>query len=63
MEHRQHLFEKLRSEATTLAQGIIDQNTIVPLSWLMILKKNTKSDQDLVIKTKIGKFKKGPRGL
>lgn len=58
IEHRQHLFEKLRSEATTLAKGITDQKITVPVSWLMILKQNTKSDEDFVIKTKIGKFKR-----
>lgn len=58
IEYRLPLFDKLKSEAHTIAKGITDHKVTVPLSWLGILHKNTKSDEDFLVKTKLGKFKR-----
>lgn len=57
ISHRTNRFDKLNHQVKTTVEEIIGHLVPIPLTWLEVLKKNTKRDEDNLIKMKICKFK------
>lgn len=58
ISYRMSRFNKLKQDVHSLIQDIISHNTTIPLSWLDTLKKNTKTDEDSLLRMKLGKFRR-----
>lgn len=58
ISHRTSRFNKLKQDVLTLIQDITSHNMTIPLSWLDTVKKNTKTDEDSLLRMKLGKFRR-----
>lgn len=56
--HRNNRFEKYKTQLQVIIDDISSHQLSIPSSWLEVLKNNTKQDENLLINTKTGKFKR-----
>lgn len=57
ISHRTYRYNKLPDQVQQLIQEIISHYTLIQSSWLDILMKNTKKDEDDLIHMKLGTFR------